>query len=74
MDELRLRLADIPDTPVTTDVVAYFQDAEIRLAHEDACQIELKGAAMDDLRRVLARGLNTWTDAPEWLVWLAENA
>ena len=59
---------------VTTALHKTWDHAEIRLAHEDACQIELDGPAMADLRKVLARGLNTWEDAPEWLVWLAENA
>jgi len=59
---------------VTTKAQATFDHAEIRLAHENACQIELYGPAMDELRKALSRALNTWTDAPEWLLWLADNA
>jgi hypothetical protein len=35
-------------------------------------RIDLDGARIDELRKLLSRGLNTWERAPEWLLKLAE--
>jgi hypothetical protein len=37
----------------------------------DIC-IDLGGPRIDELRKLLSRGLNTWERAPEWLLKLAE--
>jgi hypothetical protein len=39
---------------------------------ENHILIDLEGARIDELRKLLSRGLNTWERAPEWLLKLAE--